>query len=325
MIQLVLHHARKDLRAGRPWLFVWLALLAFTVAGLVPAVDLAALRGTGGFHPGQYLLSGARRWLGMVRAVEVVHADAPSGTTAFWLTRPLGARAVLSAKLLVLAGLVAVAAAASVAGLLLNSMAASMAPAAFAEIALFEAIPILPLAVVASLTRDTARIAMAGLACLVPFLAARVAVVNVAAYGGRTLGAGVLVLGVVAVACSLWCLGAQYLGRRTRRTLGFAALGAALMAAVGFVAPFAPGPASVNGQWAAGASVTATLRPYVPPRPTGLAPAPTRRLYAYLDLHGLPQGIVVRPRRVNGMVRFQDGKQATFDESLSWGAFTIVG
>jgi len=325
VIRLVLHHVRKDLRAVRPWLLLWLALLVANVVCLVPAVDLAFRRASPRseqFIWWTYLLSAARVLLGMVLTVRVIHADAPAGTTAFWFTRPLTSRTVLIAKLVTILGLVGLAAAASVAGLLLNALEPAAAPAALVEVALFEAVPLLPLAVVASLTRDAARLVLAALACFGIFLAGRLTAVAAAAYGhDNRVGVGVVLLGAIVVVFSLWCLAAQYLSRRPRRTGAVAALALLLMAAVGFIAPFRPAPPAVTRAWPSGATVSATLTSYTPLSRAGVV----RRHYAMLELRGLPPGIVVRPQSVDGTLRFQDGHEQHYRVDLWSGASTIRG
>jgi len=341
VIQLVLHHVRKDLRAVRPWLLLWLALLVANVVCLVPAVDLAfrwADPRSEQFIWWTYMLSAARVLLGMVLTVRVIGADEPSGTTAFWLTRPLPSGALLSAKLLVIIGLIGVGALVNVAGLLLNSMEAGMIPGALGEIALFESLPLLPLAVVASLTHDTARLVLAGLACLVLYGAGRLTAVKVTAYGhDARIGVGVLFLGLILFASSLSCLIVQYLARQARRTLGLAGAGLALVAVVGFVAPFRPEPPGVTRPWRQAASVSARLTPYavakgtipaeaVRASPKIAAATPLyRRIYADLNVQGLPPGVVVRPQSVDGTLRFPDGHEARFRQELSWRTYTITG
>jgi len=329
VIRLVLHHARKDLRAVWPWLTLWLALLLVNLVAMIPAVDIAARRDDSvlGLLVVTYLLAVVRVALGMLIVVRVVHADSPAGTTAFWLTRPLSCRAVLSAKLLVIVGLVGLGAVANVAGLLLNGLEPARVPGALAEIALFEAIPLLPLAVVASLTGDTARLVLAGLACFFAFAVGRLTAVNVTAWGhDARIGVGVLLLGLVVFACSLSCLTVQYLARQARRTLGLVGVGLAMIAVVGFVAPFRPERPDVTRPWPEAGAVSARLTPYVPPRPIAARSSlQSRRVYANLDVQGLPPGIVVRPLNVDGTLRFEDGHEARFQQELGWRTYTIAG
>ncbi|RPJ70818.1 MAG: hypothetical protein EHM24_14335 [Acidobacteria bacterium] len=329
MIQLVLHHAAKDLRAVRPWLALWLALLLVNFVAMVPAVDLAARQDDAvlGLTVWTYLLAVLRVALGMLIVVRVVHADPPAGTTAFWLTRPLPSRAVLCAKLLVLGGLVGASAAANLAGLLLNALEPAMVPVALAEIALFEAIPLLALAVVASLTRDTARLVLAGLACLLPYLAGRVITVNMTADGlDAHVGPGVLPLELIVVAFSLLCLSVQYLARRARRTLGLAGVGLALIAVVGSVAPLQRDRAAVTTPWPGAASVSARLTPDSPQGPAAtLNVRQSRRIHANLELQGVAAGVVVRVQSVDGRLRFPDGHEVQFRQDLGWGTYTITG
>ena len=332
MTRVVLHQARKDLRAVRPWLALWLGLVLANVAAMLPAVDLFAQRhgARGGFLAALTAVSLAQVALGVAVVVRVIHADSAAETTAFWLTRPVGSRAVLAAKLLVIGGLIGMDAGAHLVALLFNSLEPAAVRGVLGEIALGNALVLLPMAVVASLTRDTTRLVLAGLAFLFAFAVSRLVALNMIMYprtedGPLSMGAGVVWLALLGTAWSLACLAHQYVTRRTARTMTLLATGLVAALVLGMAAPLRPVLAPrVADAWTGGQSVAASLT-----LSSGAAPhqpGATSKRYlvsAALDLRGVPAGFLVRPHSLEGVVRYEDGFEARTTRRLWSGSAAL--
>jgi hypothetical protein len=233
-MRLILHQALTDMRAQRWLVAAWAAMLAVTCA-------FEALKLEGMLVRPLLALSVGRVVLGWVLAIRIVHADPLDGTSAFWLTRPLSPRMLLAAKgglLCVL--LLVVPGAAALVVLITNGFVPASLPGILGQWLLIEALPLLPIVLVATLTRDVARMVLTlivgvaawsvlQLACwrwsMLP-----IALSAVSAWESRVVQAWLVVgTGVVVLCAAL--IARQYL---TRRTAGVAF--AALVAALGIVA-----------------------------------------------------------------------------------------
>lgn len=167
-MRLILHQALKDIRAQRWLVAAWLATLL--AAGAMEAskldVYVAAADSAKQYTVPPALLLVAlamsRVLLGWLLAIRIVQADPLDDTGAFWLTRPLSRRLLMASKLGLLAFLFFLVPGA-VAGIvfLANNVAPARIPFAVVEWCLFDAVLLLPLVLLATLTRDRARIGLA--------------------------------------------------------------------------------------------------------------------------------------------------------------------
>lgn len=165
---LILHQALKDVRAERWLVAVWAAVMLAIAAietlkldAYLAGLDAAHTRAT----PVVSLLAAltlARPILGWLLAVRIVHQDPLDDASAFWLTRPLSPGMLLAAKLgllsflfLVVPGLVATVV------FLANDVAPALVPGFVFQWLLLEAVLLLPFVLLATLTRDLARLVLA--------------------------------------------------------------------------------------------------------------------------------------------------------------------
>ena len=169
-MRLLLHQAMKDLRAQRWFVSAWAAVLlaAALIEGLKLDVTLAGVRDRGRYPAAGVFfliaLTMSREVLGWLLAVRIVHADPVGDTNAFWRTRPLSTTMLMASKLGLLAvlffvfpGLVA-----SVV-FLANNVALDQLPRCIVEWWMFDAVLLLPFVLLATLTRDLARIGLAAI------------------------------------------------------------------------------------------------------------------------------------------------------------------
>ncbi len=166
-MKLILHHALKDLRAQRWLLAAWAAALLTLAAvdAIRPDLLLAepGRRRTVDDPAGWVLLSVAslRVLLSWLIAVRIVHADPLDSTEAFWLTRPLSLRTLLAAKAGAIGGLfVGVPAAVVAVVLAANGVSAAAIPGLVLRWLLIDLVLLLPIVLVATLTRDLARVVL---------------------------------------------------------------------------------------------------------------------------------------------------------------------
>lgn len=165
---LILHQALKDVRAERWLVAAWATVLAAIAA--IEALKLDAfLAGPDAARspappvaPLLVALTVARPILGWLLAVRIVHEDPVDGTSAFWLTRPLSPGMLLAAKLgllsflfLVVPGLVATVV------FFANDVAPALVPGFVLQWLLLDVVLLLPFVLLATLTRDLARIVLA--------------------------------------------------------------------------------------------------------------------------------------------------------------------
>ncbi len=250
-MRLLLHQALKDLRAQRWFVAAWAALLvaAASIEALKLDVTLAGIRDRGP-SPATGLffliaLTISRPVLGWLLAVRIVHADPVGDTNAFWLTRPLSPTMLMASKLGLLAVLFFVVpgfAAALV--FVANNVALDRLPRSIVEWWMFDAVLLLPFVLLATLTRDLARIGIAAVAGAVAWLgltgyATFVYVMNEemiwSSWGSvyRTMALTTAACGLAIVALSLALIVWQYRTRRTAVTAWSALTAVVVLASVG--------------------------------------------------------------------------------------------
>ena len=170
-MRLLLHQAMKDLRAERWFVAAWAAILLAValIEGL--KIDLTitrtGARGTEAVAAAFLLiaLTISRGVLGWLLAVRIVHADPVGDTNAFWLTRPLSRTMLMASKLGLLAVLFFVLPGLAAAVVFLaNNVAPDRLPRCIVEWWMFDAVLLLPFVLLATLTRDMARIGLAATA-----------------------------------------------------------------------------------------------------------------------------------------------------------------
>jgi hypothetical protein len=106
-MNLILHHALKDLRALRGPIALWLAVLVNDAAFQALKLDrffVSPERPTDAY-PALLVTGVCLLAFGWVLAAMVIQTDALDSPSAFWLTRPLSWRGLLASKLLVILSL----------------------------------------------------------------------------------------------------------------------------------------------------------------------------------------------------------------------------
>jgi hypothetical protein len=274
-MNLILHHALKDLRAQRWLVGCWAVVLAATAT--IEAFKLSVPSGDVRFASKSgtafvYLLGTlalARVALAWVLAIRFVHADPAEGTDAFWLTRPISRRALLAAKAVTIGGvLLLVPAVVAAIVFTMNGMPLRVVPLAVGLWLVVEALFLLPLTLLATITRDLARMVLAVLAAAVGWAVVQVASVAwmVAPIEAirETRPAWLLIAAAAATASALLA-GLQYLGRRTPRTA--MAAGSVLVVLVVLAALWpgrtmlARGPRTDRPEWKDASRVTISVPP----------------------------------------------------------------
>ena len=106
---LVWHLLRADVRKHRVFLLAWVTLVTTGAIAAVVLPLLAVGRGqTEAIAIAKTLYGVSGVLLGTLIVAQVIHAHSPVGSQAFWLTRPIPLWAVLSAKALLLVGVIVV-------------------------------------------------------------------------------------------------------------------------------------------------------------------------------------------------------------------------
>jgi hypothetical protein len=331
-VRVLIHQALKDVRAQRRLLAIWVGVVALDCLvyslGLDARVTTDDVSTSSWFTMSRGMISlatGAYAWL---LAVRIVHADPLDGTSAFWLTRPVTARVLLASKLalivtlfLLLPAIAAVIIQAS------NGVAFGLACRSAIEWALTDAALLLPVVLVAALTRDLARVALAGCAALLIRTPGR-GMGRFAAYAslelpsrGELRYSAFLAALVLFVAIAVALIAHQYVTRRSRRTLGLAAAALPAVALVFVFWPWNILPALRTGpvdrtlldleRIGVAASFDGALSRYAP-APEGKGRV--SKLYGTLDVTGVPDGWLVLPARGRGEMRFADGGSAASSE-----------
>lgn len=245
-MRLILHQAMKDVRAQRWLVAAWAAaLLAIcAIEGLKLDVFFTTPDAAGRGRTLVYMLvalGATRAVLGWLLAVRIVHADPLDGTSAFWLTRPLSPRMLLAAKLgLIGTLLVLVPGAGALVVFVLNGVPASAIPAAVAGWIVSDMLILMVMTLLATMTRDLARIVLALMTGLAAWFALQVVtpLLQLASMFEELQNTGAMsaawfLLATTLVAACLLLIGRQYLTRRTVQTATAAAVVALVLITTG--------------------------------------------------------------------------------------------
>jgi hypothetical protein len=327
-MNLIFHQAMTDLRAQRWLVAAWAAMLAAACA-------IEALKVEASLVYPLLALSLGRAVLGWVLAIRIVHADPLDGTSAFWLTRPLSRRMLLGAKGgLIGVLLLAVPAIAALVVFIMNGFAAAALPVILAQWLLIEALPLLPIVLVAALTRDVARQVLTLLAGLGAWWALQLSCWTLSSFPGDLGAASAwqanivqawLVVGMGVVVLCAVLTARHYLTRRTVAVAFAALVGADGIVAVAALWPiqlmvkYRPAwdesgltPTSPEWRGAGGVSVSVQQESLRLFRLGGLD-----RLVGDLGIDGLDDDVIVRTAGGRGTVRFLVGGQVA-EQRRTW-------
>lgn len=327
-MRLTLHFFGKDLRRLRLLLAFWLVLIAVQygvmAAALRPGDHVAQVVG------GLYSEIGTTIQL-LVLATLVgllVQEEPPAGTTGFWLTRPMPKPAVLAAKGLFALILVVVPIAAETAVLAAAEVTRHDILLAVPQVILAQLQVILAAGVIAALTSNFTRFAIAGAVTVVALQLVNLGMSWLPGHlsegmqrnfadvaRSRMIAREVLLaIGLAAV------LAYQYLSRRTVRALvGAAAIElAAISLSVLPLDFFPPGPKPPATIRLDADSLRVTLlQTNVQDRPDyrGSAP-PKKNLAGTLRFAGIPEGYVALPEATHPRLRLPDGGEIAAREPV---------
>jgi hypothetical protein len=318
-----------DLRAQR-WLIVaWASI--FAAACSIEALKLEASL----VYP-LLALSLGRVVLGWVLAIRIVHADPLDGTSAFWLTRPLSPRMLLAAKAgLISALLLVVPAIAALVVFVMNGVAIVTLPGLIGQWLIIEALPLLPIVLVATLTRDVARLVLTLLVGLVSWWVLRLSswtwsampVEVRASVSGWQAGVVfawlVVAAGMIALCSTL--IARHYLARRTAGVAFAALVGAIGIAAITALWPIQlmirhrpswddPGAEAASTGWRGAGEIAVSVQA------ESLRLVGERgldRLVGDLHIEGLADDLVVHSAGGRGTVQFSDGAEV-LEQRLSY-------
>lgn len=320
MVRVVLHQALTDLRAQRSWVGAWLALLLVTGAASLPVIIpkeepltwLLPLRTVMVFFViAQYLLA-------MTMTARWFHTDHAVATTAFWMGRPLSRRTMLASKLadiflwLLVPSVLVHLGLQLYAGLRLRDL-----PLAAAEITFRDALCLLPVAAVATLTRDLTRIILVAIVTLVLPLAI-CAIAFGKALGSRPLelpASKLLAAAVLSVAFALATLTYQYLRRRTVQALLLFVAGgvAAILTFATWETVLARENTPPLDPALRHEAITVAVKPLPPPSGRFAYASPTqplRHVWGKIQVSGMPSPYLLRHVRADGRLTFADGRTA---------------
>ena len=310
-MNLITHLVKTDIRHSRVLLVVWLLLLALqslpAVSGLMPGdrgsqVGFAMIAQ---FTPELEIL------LLFVLVPFVVQADPLAGTTAFWLTRPISRPTLLASKAVFVAvAILLPAVLVEVIVFSTNGMTLRDTALVVPEVILIWLTPIVTVAVLAAVTPNFGRYAIAGVALVVAILAVELVMSWMQRYytsASRT------------VAVSLWVIvgggmvvAHQYLTRRTIRTVVAGAVVAAAVLPVqilwawDFLAPALPKSPPPFDASAVKIELNGDI--YVQEIITASGEgAPDKQIYGNIDAAGLPGSYTVRAERIRPHLRLADG------------------
>ena len=359
-MKLILHHALKDLRAQRWLVAAWAVVLGATCvlesleldvvsAGTVPLRRLWAAPTTAPTSSFVYLLFAlalTRVVLAWVLAIRFVHTDPAEGTDAFWLTRPLSRPTMLAAKAVLIGGLLLlVPGVAAVGVFVMNGVPWTALPAAVLQWMLLDALFLLPLTLVATMTRDLARVVLSGTSWppepgpLRRSTARTGTSCRSSDVYFRTTdrpaasAAAVLVIAGAAVLLASALAAQQYLTRRTTRTVMASVAG--LLVILGVAAAW-PGRAALGRvpnsvvEWTGGARISAAVPAesvrvgsFSYHRPTG----GTDRSYLVtgdLLMDGLDQDLLVHVVRGKASLQVPGAEKPLTDENVYASGFGYV-
>ena len=247
-MNLILHQIARDLRAQRGPLALWLALIL--AAGLFEGLGLDRFVLDRESASRLYMAALAVGYAGMAFgwfiAARIIQADPLDTTTAFWLTRPLPAWRLLVSKLLAITSLFLILPCAAATGVAAaNGVRGDTLLHVAVQRATTDAALLLPITLMAAVTRDLPRFAFGMVAAAVLYAVAQLTALmpfswvaelsyrrdGLVIVSGRLVAIGATIVG------SLLLLAHQYVTRRTKRTM---AIGAAALVAIVGIAAFWP-------------------------------------------------------------------------------------
>lgn len=320
-MNLILHQAMTDLRAQRWLVAAWAAMLV--AACTIEALEIE----TSLVYP-LLALSPGRVVLGWLLASRIVHADPLEGTTAFWLTRPLSPRMLLAAKAgLIGALLLVVPGIAALVVFVMNGVAIAALPGILGQWLLIEALPLLPIVLIATLTRDVARLVLTLLVGLVSWWVLRLSSwtwsalpvevrASVSGWQASVVFAWLVVAAGVVALCSA-LIARHYLARRTAGVAFAALVGALGIAAIAALWPAQlmtryqpswddPGAEAAGTGWRGADVVRAT----VPGESLRVLENQYRdRLVGDVLVEGLDDDVIVHTAGGRGTVQFSGGAE----------------
>ncbi len=351
-MRLLFHQAMKDLRAERWFVGAWAAVLLAVAILEGLKIDLSAI-GPGSGYPHSVAttlllvaLALSREVLGWLLAIRIVHADPVGDANAFWLTRPLSRTMLMASKIgllavlfFVLPGLVAAVV------FLANDVALDRLPGCIVEWWLFDAVLLLPFVLLASLTRDMARVGLAAIAGVAVWLGlmglttfnhlALEMTGNAWAPVYRTMALTVASFGFAVVVLSSALVVWHYRTRRTAVT-AWAALASVVVLASAAALPTArfrstvvrPRPV-VDNRWAGAGGVTVSIPPAT--ITTGPAPAAGRayadgtvRLLGDLAIAGETDEVLVDAVDGKGTIRLAGRQETVEGTDVNWFGFSLL-
>jgi hypothetical protein len=250
-MRTLVHQSLHDLRLLRPLLQAWLAVLVLRFLPAALPLDLL-LPGTGGaaqaHGPGStpsalfYVhLAAMFAYLGLtiVLLVQLVQADSPVRSDAFWITRPVSRSSMFGSKLVTSAVLfVAAPVCADIAVLAVNGFTAATIVPAVAEGIVEQLAFVLPVMALAAATADVTGFALSGLALLVAGPVALIVALSSLDRTTRALSEPTMLPGVaVVIACGVLVTGIQFAVRSRRVGIGLVALSVLLFGLVVRLSP----------------------------------------------------------------------------------------
>jgi hypothetical protein len=225
-MSVVLHQSLKDARQHRWLLLAWLGVIVFRAALVAFPCDVRVRAvAPSGLANLYFALGIAALALPVVLSVLVVQGDPGDGTTAFWLTRPIGRGAMAVSKLVtVLALCVAAPILLDVAVLAANGLPLEDVRQAVAHGLIERLALLLPTLALAAVTRDLAGFALAALAGLAAmYILLLAALLSERAVSIPQYESSFLVNLVLGVVVGVTILLVQYRRRERRWSIGLAA------------------------------------------------------------------------------------------------------
>jgi ABC-type transport system involved in multi-copper enzyme maturation permease subunit len=320
------HQMAKDIRYLRVPLLLWffLAALQATLVGSVLGVTSDDVLLQGIFEIVSFLLPLLKVVLACIIVALLIHQEPLVGTEAFWLTRPISRGSLLGSKIcfialfLILPPLMAELAVMFANGVTLRHILLAIPEILLEQSALFSVI-----LVVAVVSRNFARFALAGVMSLVLLVLVFLCLSLVALLTGDDEpiighvplrdGTSAAVLFVVTIGMGLLVVVHQYFKRRTKRSVGIALFGATLALLTAAFWPWrflrAQEPSLSSGlfnpevirlvpdtskTWI---SDTFSMRRKQPPR---------KNVAVRLEVQGVPPGYAVEPIRIDSRLEFAD-------------------
>ncbi|MEI6560484.1 MAG: hypothetical protein WCO68_00185 [Verrucomicrobiota bacterium] len=324
---MITHLLKKDIRRSRVLLAMWFLLIvaqfALTGSGANPS-DRAM---QAAFQMIAVLVPFFQTLLLIVIIPHVVHEEPLVGTTAFWFTRPISPSLLLKSKaLFALLLLVLLPLLTEVIVLAANRVTAHDIALAVPEIVMGQLVLIISIALIAVMTRNFGRFAIAGAGVLIAWVLVMMALqfAKIFLHPETLINAGGDSLslaksrGVAGSLLTILAGGAivahQYLTRRTARSIAAAVVGVAVVLVVQNYWPvnfLKPAPvdntranfdtAAVKIEFASSPSVSDAMS-------IRGKEAPEKRVQANIRILGIPSGDVAEVKRVQSKLKLPNGQ-----------------